>query len=113
MLVGTQVVELSLMVLEGQGEDGQPAVVVPGLWLVRGGVACLHAVWRALSPPGCVCQLEACCKTTQETYQDAVSALAVVKEQLADVVTLTRPPLGLLRPGEAPLPRPGGRAVAA
>jgi len=35
MLVGTQVVELSLMVLEGQGEDGQPAVVVPGLWLVR------------------------------------------------------------------------------
>ena len=35
MLVGAQVVELSLMVLEGQGEDGQPAVVVPGLWLVR------------------------------------------------------------------------------
>ena len=43
MLVGTQVVELSLMVLEGQGEDGQPAVVVPGLWLVRG-TAGLRAV---------------------------------------------------------------------
>ena len=112
MLVGTHVVELSLMVLEGQGEDGQPAVVVPGLWLVRG-VAGVRAVCCALSPPGCVCQLEACCKTTQETYQDAVAALAVVKEQLADVVTLTRPPLGLLRPGEAPMPRPGARTAAA
>ena len=112
ILVGTQVVELSLMVLEGQGEDGQPAVVVPGLWLVRG-TAGLRAACCALSPFGCVCQLEACCKTTQETYQDAVAALAVVKEQLADVVTLTRPPLGLLRPGETPMPRPGARAAAA
>ena len=110
MLVGTQVVELSLMVLEGQGEDGQPAVVVPGLWLVRG-TAGLHATVLCTEPA--LCQLEACCKTTQETYQDAVAALAVVKEQLADVVTLTRPPLGLLRPGEPPMPRPGARAAAA
>ena len=49
MLVGSQVVELSLMVLEGQGEDGQPAVVVPGLWLVC--AAARHACTR-LSEPG-------------------------------------------------------------
>jgi hypothetical protein len=41
LLVGTQAVDVMVMVLEGQGEDGQPAPVVPGLWLVR--AARVHA----------------------------------------------------------------------
>jgi hypothetical protein len=57
-------------------------------------------------------QLEACCKTTQETYNEAVAALATVKEQLAAVVTLERPALHLVRAGEPsqlPAPVRGGR----
>ncbi len=114
LLIGAQAVDVTLMVLEGQGEDGQPAPVVPGLWLVRR----KSAVSKHMPHSDAVAtraQLEASCKTTQETYIDAIAALAVVKEQLAAVVSLERPALHLHRAGEAPppplkpLPGTGGR----
>jgi len=74
-------VDVALVVLEGQGDDGRTAQVTPGLWLV-----------------------EAVCATTQEAYPQAVAALMAVKAKLQAVVQLQRPSLRLTRPGELPAP---------
>jgi len=74
LLEGAQAVSVALLLLQGQGEDGQPADLVPGLWLV-----------------------EATCATSQEAYADAVHALAAVRDRVAGVVTLSRPALHLVR----------------
>lgn len=81
LLVSGHCVDVALVVLEGQGDDGRTAQVTPGLWLV-----------------------EAVCATTQEAYPQAVAALMAVKAKLQAVVQLQRPSLRLTRPGELPAP---------
>ncbi len=109
LLLSGQVVDVSLLLVEGQGDDGRTASVVPGLWLVR--TRCTHTVHLSCSAPASsrrsalLSQVEAICKTTQEAYPDAVAALVAAKAKLAAVVELQRPSLHLSRPGEAPPPQ--------
>ena len=61
-------VDVSILVLETRGGDGQPASLVPGLWLV-----------------------EVTCRTTQEAYVKAVDAVVLAQQRLGTTIELTKP----------------------
>jgi len=72
LLLAGQAVDVALVMLETQGDDGRPASFVPDLWL-----------------------LEAKCLATRDTYEVAVAALCEAKEKLVGLVELAKPGAGM------------------